>query len=280
MASMSYAGTCDYFAKSAKNKAIALKRKPLSLLAGCMMAGAYIGIALILALTCSAGIPAATGLRPLVTGSVFGIGLLLVVFAGADLFTGYAMYVVFGLSRKSITLLDALMLLVFVWVGNLIGAAIFAWIFNTTGGGVLFDAKPVLHDYVRHKEVVGWLPLLCKGMLANWLVCLAVWTAARVQSETAKMIAIAWCLLAFVGCGFEHSVANMTITLLGLIAPSDVGFGTPALVAFNLTFATLGNLLGGAIFVAGGYLLYSGSETEAAAQAKPVERIQKAAQAA
>jgi nitrite transporter len=272
---MSYARTCDYFAKSAKNKATALKRKPLSLLAGCMMAGAYIGIALILALTCSVGIPAETGLRPLVVGSAFGIGLLLVVFAGADLFTGYAMYVVFGLSRKSITLLQAIMLLVFVWVGNLIGAAIFAWIFKTTGGGVLFATKSALHDYVRHKEVVGWLPLLCKAILCNWLVCLAVWTAARLQNETAKIIAIAWCLLAFVACSFEHSVANMTATLLGLMAPADVGFGTPALVVFNLTIVTLGNLIGGGILVAGAYLLYSGADVEPA-QVKPVEGIQTA----
>ena len=152
---------------------------------------------------------------------------------------------------------------------------IFAWVFNTTGGGVLFAAKPVLHDYVQHKEVVGWLPLLCKAMLANWLVCLAVWTAARLQSEAAKIIALAWCLLAFVGCGFEHSVANMTVTLLGLMAPPDVGFGTPALVVFNLTFVTLGNLIGGGVLVAGAYLLYSGVDPEPA-QAKPAERIQPA----
>jgi nitrite transporter NirC len=270
---MNYTQTCDNFAQFAKRKAEAMKRAPLSLLAGCMLAGAYIGIALILALTCSAGLPA--GVRPLVTGSVFGIGLLLVLFAGADMYTGYVMYVVFGVARRTISLIDATLLLVFVWVGNLIGGALFAWLYTASGGGVVFSTPNFLHDYVMHKEVVGWVPLLAKATLCNWLVCLAIWTPARLQSESAKILALAWCLLAFVACGFEHSVANMTAVLVGLMAPVGVGFGTPALAAYNLAIVTLGNFIGGGVLVAGAYLLYAGADQDSAPQ-KPVERTHPA----
>ncbi|MGC1302918.1 MAG: formate/nitrite transporter family protein [Caulobacteraceae bacterium] len=270
---MNYTQTCDNFAKLARHKADAMKKAPLSLLVGCMLAGAYIGIALILALTCSAGLPA--GVRPLVTGSVFGIGLLLVLFAGADMYTGYVMYVIFGLGRRTISLVEAIMLLVFVWVGNLIGGALFSWLFTATGGGVVFSTKTFLHDYVMHKEVVGWVPLLAKATLCNWLVCLAIWTPARLQNESAKIIAVAWCLLAFVACGFEHSVANMTAVLVGLFAPVDIGFGTPALAAYNIAIVTLGNFIGGGLLVGGAYLLYAKADQETP-PLRPVERTHPA----
>lgn len=272
---MNYTQTCDNFAEFAKRKAEAMKRAPLGFLVGCMLAGAYIGIALILALTCSAGVPAESGLRPLITGSVFGIGLLLVLFAGADMYTGYVMYVIFGLARRTITITDAIALLVFVWVGNLIGGALFSWLFNATGGGIVYSAKSYLHDYVMHKEVVGWVPLLAKATLCNWLVCLAIWTPARLQNELAKIAAMAWCLLAFVACGFEHSVANMTATLVGLMAPPAIGFGTPVLAAYNLGIVTLGNFIGGAVLVAGAYLVYASADQKTVEQ-KPVERTHPA----
>jgi nitrite transporter NirC len=274
---MNYTQTCENFALTAQRKAWALKKAPVGLAIGCMMAGAYIGIALILALTCSSGLP--PGVRPLVNGSVFGIGLLLVLFAGADMYTGYVMYVIFGVARKTITLVDAILLLLFCWVFNLVGGALFSWIFVSTGGGVVFSAMNapaasaagaavaaathVLHDYVKAKETAAWLPLLCKAILCNWLVCLAIWTPARIQNETAKILAMAWCLLAFVACGFEHSVANMTAVLVGLWAPANVGFGTPALAVYNLGIVTLGNFIGGGLFLAGAYLLYAKTDKPA-----------------
>jgi nitrite transporter len=273
---MTYAQTCDNFASLARRKADALKRAPLGLFGGCMLAGAYIGIALILALTCSAGLPA--GVRPLVTGSVFGIGLLLVLFAGADMYTGYVMYTVFGVARRTINIGEAIALLVFVWIGNLVGGLLFSWIFTSTGGGVVFSTANFLHDYVMKKETAAWWPLLCKATLCNWLVCLAIWTPARLQNESAKILAMAWCLLAFVACGFEHSVANMTAVLVGLLAPVGVGYGTFTSAGYNLLVVTIGNFIGGGLFLAGAYLLYATTEATAPTPA-PVEvtRASKAA---
>ncbi len=241
----------DHFADLAHDKAQMMVRAPGAFAVSTLLGGAYIGIALILALTVSSELPA--GVRPLVSGGVFGIGLLLVLFAGADLFTGTIMYVVLGLARKKVNLGTGLALLACVWIGNLIGAAILAWTFSTGGGGIVFSAPaPFLHDYIAHKVDANPATLIARAALCNWLVCLAIWTPARLQSESAKIIATAWCLLAFVACGFEHSVANMTLFTLGLLDP--VAEADLAAAGHNLLWVTTGNLIGGALFVALPYL--------------------------
>jgi nitrite transporter NirC len=94
--------------------------------------------------------------------------------------------------------------------------------------------------------------LLCRAILCNWLVCLAIWTAARVTSESAKMIAIAWCLFAFIGSGYEHSVANMTIFAVALLSAHPDNVTWIGLV-WNLFWVTLGNTIAGAVLMAGAY---------------------------
>jgi nitrite transporter NirC len=94
--------------------------------------------------------------------------------------------------------------------------------------------------------------LFARAVLCNWLVCLAIWMAARVDSDIAKCAVIFWCLLAFIACGFEHSVANMTLLGLALAGnhPEAVSI---AGAAWNLAWVTLGNVVGGAVFVGGAY---------------------------
>ena len=248
---MSYMDQCDHFAQVGRDRARHLFRSPASFAVSTLLGGAYIGIALILALTVSAGLP--MGVRPLVSGGVFGIGLLLVMVAGADLFTGTIMYVVLGLA-----------LLASVWVGNLVGAAILAWIFSTGGGGIVFSAPPpFLHDYIGHKVNTDPAMLVARASLCNWLVCLAIWMFARLESESARILAMAWCLLAFVACGFEHSVANMTLFTLGMLDPMPL-LGTAA-AAYNLFWVTIGNMLGGGLFVASAYLALAYGDRRSAA---------------
>lgn len=245
-----YADTLDHFAEVAREKADAA-RAPLSFLAGAALAGAYIGIAMILALTVAAGLPA--GARPLAMGAVFGIGLVLVVFAGAELFTGYALYCIVGLARGTVTPTEACRLLALVWVGNLAGALVLVGLFAVSGGGGVFSTPGFLADYVAHKVGAGPVAILARAVLCNWLVCLAIWSSARMQGDAAKVMVMAWCLLAFVAPGFEHSVADMTALGLGLVAPgSALGLG-PAV--YDLLVASVGNLIGGSLFVGGAYLL-------------------------
>ena len=246
-----YSPTVTHFAELSREKAIACRRAPFGFFVGAMLAGAYIGIAMILALSVAASLPA--GERPLVMGAVFGVGLILTVFAGAELFTGYAMYVGFGLSRDSISGTDALRLLVMVWVGNLAGALILVALFVAGGGGAIFAGNAeALHTYVSHKVYADWVALLARGALCNWLVCLAIWTATRVEGDAAKCVVLAWVLLAFVASGFEHSVANMTALALGLAVP-DATIDLAG-AARNLFLVTIGNLAGGLVLVVGAYL--------------------------
>ncbi len=255
--------TIVHFAEVARDKASAIRRSPTGFGVASMMGGAYIGIAMILALSVAAGLPA--GVRPLVMGGVFGVGLILTVFAGAELFTGYVMYVGFGIARGAVNWSEALTMLVTVWIGNALGAIVLAGLFAAGGGGAIFaGGADVLHAYVAHKVEADWLALLARAALCNWLVCLGIWTATRVTGDAAKCIVLAWTLMAFVAAGFEHSVANMTALSLGLLVPAASIDLSGALR--NLLLVTAGNVLGGATFVVLGYLRAAHTDLEGPAQ--------------
>ncbi|GGE94483.1 formate/nitrite transporter family protein [Sphingomonas prati] len=256
-----YAPTITGFAGRAAAEAVAIRRSPMGFFVGAMLAGAYIGIAMILAISAAAGLPA--GVRPLVMGATFGLGLLLSVFAGGELFTGYVMYLGFGLMRRTVRPADAAMLMVVVWVGNLIGALILSGIFIAGGGGQVFaNASTMFDAYAAHKVEADAMTLLARSVLCNWLVCLAIWTSARVIGDAAKCIVMAWILLAFVAAGFEHSVANMTALTLGLFAPGETI--TLAGAVHNLVWVTLGNIVGGLVFVVGAYGIAAKTDAEPA----------------
>jgi nitrite transporter len=247
-----YEPSIVHFGELAREKADAATNRPVGFFIGAMLAGAYIGIAMILALTVGTGAP--IGERPLVMGAVFGVGLILTVFAGAELFTGYVMYFGFGLARGCVDRVDVLRVLILVWFGNLVGAVILVGLFVAGGGGAVFaGGGEVLHAYAAHKVNADAGALLARGILCNWLVCLAIWTAARVQGDAAKCIVLGWVLLAFVASGFEHSVANMTALSLGLLV-ADPTISLAGVVR-NLLLVTAGNIVGGLVPVVGAYLV-------------------------
>ena len=98
------------------------------------------------------------------------------------------------------------------------------------------------------------LQLFARGILCNMLVCLGVWCGFRCKTEIGKLVMIFWCILAFFVVGFEHSVANMTLFFVALLNPC----GQPVALTdclFNLAFVTLGNIVGGVLFVALPYKL-------------------------
>jgi nitrite transporter NirC len=109
---------------------------------------------------------------------------------------------------------------------------------------------------VEAKMNIPPVQLFLRAILANWLVCLGVWMAARSKDDTARILLIWWCMFTFITCGYEHSVANMFGLALGLLIPHGEGI-TWAGYAYNVGLATLGNVVGGALFVAGLYWLGS-----------------------
>jgi nitrite transporter NirC len=246
-----YLETVDNFAGVARQKSDFLKRSPLGFWISAMMAGAYVGLGIILIF--SVGSDVDPGYRALVMGASFGIALTLVVFAGSDLFTGHTMFMPLGLLRGKVGWRDLAACWATSWLGNLVGAGLLAVLFVAGGGGNALHSKSgLLLTVAAAKMNAPAAALFARAILCNWLVCLALWMAGRMTSDSAKCIAIFWCLFAFIGSGFEHSVANMTLLSIALLSdhPDTISL---AGLGYNLLWVTLGNIVSGTLFVAIGY---------------------------
>ena len=246
-----YTNTIDQLATLAKKKCDVLNRTPRAFIIGALMAGAYVGLGVILVFSVGGQIDPAY--RKLVMGTSFGIALTLVVFAGSELFTGHTMYMTFGWLRHQIKPLDLVKVWAASWTGNLIGSIGLATLFVISGGGELLqDGAAFLQNIAAFKMHSSAIELVARAALCNWLICLALWMAARTQSDAAKCIVIFWCLFGFIASGFEHSIANMTLLSIALLIehpPTVTLMG----MAHNLAWVTLGNILGGAVFMGLGY---------------------------
>lgn len=227
-----------------------LKKNPLGYFVASMLAGIYVGLGIILIF--SVGAPFAAAGSPavkLVMGVSFGIALTLVVFAGSELFTGNTMFLTFSGLGKKTGMRDLLGIWTVSWLGNLAGALAVAWLVVFSGS--INHAFPMVGSVSAAKMSVGPAELVARGLLCNLLVCLALWTAGRTKSDAAKIMLIGLCLFAFIGSGFEHSIANMSLLAIGLFAKTgaDISWGG---FFYNLLWVTLGNTLGG-VLLAGAY---------------------------
>jgi nitrite transporter len=258
--------TVDQFATVAIGKAAFLRRSPVGFWISTMMAGAYVGLGIILIFCVGANVD--PSIRPIVMGASFGIALTLVIFAGSDLFTGHTMFMTFGWLQRRTSLRDLAACWTVSWAGNLAGCIVLAVIFVAGGGLALAGKSPLIINVAAAKMNAPALELVARAMLCNWLVCLAIWTSARMTNDTAKCIAIFWCLYAFIASGFEHSVANMTLLGIALLAehPPTV---TLAGLGWNLLWVTIGNVFSGAGIMGLGY--WAASRTPASAE--PAARL-------
>ena len=116
------------------------------------------------------------------------------------------------------------------------------------------SANPSPATVATGKMNLSFEAAFVRGILANWLVCLAVWCSMRTTNDVAKLGLIFWCLFAFIGAGFEHSIANMTLLALALLQPHGEAISWAGYVG-NLVPVTLGNIVGGAVCVGGLYWL-------------------------
>lgn len=241
----------------AKNKVEYLRRHPLGYLILSVMAGVYLGIGICLIF--SVGAPfwseGSAGLK-LIMGASFGIALTLVIFAGSELFTGNNMVCVIGTLARAITVKQMGLIFFYSFLGNLLGSLGVAWLIVQAGG---MDQAPQNNFLLKVASLKmngpAW-ELFIRGILCNWLVCLAVWMAARTTNDAAKIMLICWCLFAFVGSGFEHSIANQSLLGIALFLPHGPDITWLGLV-WNQFWVVLGNMVGGGIFVGGAYWLVS-----------------------
>jgi len=223
-----------------------------------VLAGAFIGLGAVFSTVVGTDSTLGYGITRWLAGIAFSLGLILVVIAGAELFTGNNLMVMAVASRQ-VTVARLLRTWVIVYVGNFVGAlSIVAMV--TLAGWWTLDDKAVGSSALTIAATKTSLPfgtIFFRGILANALVCLAVWLATGGRSLTDKILAIVPPIAAFVACGFEHSVANMFFIPMGLVLKGKDGL-TSAVSTSSLTIAgflknlvasTLGNVVGGAILV-------------------------------
>jgi formate transporter len=229
-----------------------------------VLAGAFIALGAIFATTVTAGsadVP--FGIVRLLGGIAFSLGLILVIVAGAELFTGNNLIVMAWASRRVGTGRLARNWGL-VYAGNFVGAFATALIlfaskqYEFGQGAVGVQALSI----AAAKTDLGFVQAVALGAFCNALVCLAVWLSYSARTTTDKILSIVPPIAAFVAAGFEHSVANMFFIPMGLLVKSDDAFvssqsSLPDLsdltwgrfVTVNLVPVTIGNILGGALMV-------------------------------
>ncbi|HEX9063455.1 MAG TPA: formate/nitrite transporter family protein, partial [Clostridia bacterium] len=149
------------------------------------------------------------------------------------------------------------------YLGNLAGSILLAGVMAGTG---LISKQPLssfIVDTSAMKMTTPFTELFFRGLLCNMLVCLAVWMSFRAKEETARLILIFWCLFGFIGAGFEHSVANMTLLGMAIFAPHTNAAVTWHGFLNNLVPVTLGNVVGGAFFIGFVYWFISSAKDKA-----------------
>jgi nitrite transporter NirC len=232
----------------AEKKAKILKESKSSYLMAAALAGMYIGISFIFIFTVGAYLHAAhSPFYKIAMGLSFGVALSLVMVAGAELFTGTNMVMTIGALEKKTSWMDALKVWAASWVGNLLGSLVTVGLFLATGLAK-GDVSKYIIEGAQGKIAPSALQIFARGILCNIMVCLGVWCYYKLKSEAAKLIMIFWCIYVFITTGFEHSVANMTLLPLASILSKGVEV-TVGGVFHNIIFATLGNIVGGALFI-------------------------------
>lgn len=243
------------------------QRDGLTLFVLGILAGAFIALGAMFATTVLAGADGVLpfGVSRLLAGTVFCLGLILVILGGAELFTGNALMVMAVAARK-LTLMAMLRAWVIVYAGNFVGAVGTAFLVFLSGQYLAGQGSvaSVALQLGLQKATLPFAQALFLGTLCNVLVCLAVWLSLGARSTTDKVLAILFPVSAFVVAGFEHSVANMYIIPLALLIKA---FGPDvlwtqlgalpaqyeALTAFglvrNLVPVTIGNIIGGGVLV-------------------------------
>ena len=232
-----------------------------------ILAGAYIGFGGLLSTTVTFDMASKWGIgfTKILGGAAFSVGLMLVVIAGAELFTGNNL-MVSSVMMKEITFSTMLKRWGIVFLANFVGSIIIALVFYfsglwKTGDGAL-GAAAVKTAY--NKVALSFGEALWRGIGCNWLVCLAVWMALAARQIIGKIFAIFFPIMAFVAIGFEHSVANMYFIPTGILLMNGAGYGSvpgvdPNILGWvnflwrNLLPVTIGNIIGGGVFVGMSY---------------------------
>ncbi|QJC21467.1 formate/nitrite transporter family protein [Arcanobacterium buesumense] len=226
-----------------------------SYLVGGALAGAFVGIGCLFMYAGVSGMYVhGSDLAGTMMGLVFGIGLVLVVFAGGELATSGMMIMPLAAIRRKVSALRAAWLIAFMLIGNLVGSIAISALISAANvfkkDSLNYQMLDAVVSGKLHKD---YSEVFFRAIMCNVMVCLAIWTINRMKNEVAQIIVIAWAITVFVAAGFEHVVANMTSFSLAFM--NDAGGISLGAATMSLLVAGAGNLVGGGLVVGGTYVL-------------------------
>jgi formate/nitrite transporter len=240
-----------------------VKRNKISMLILAFLAGAFIAFASEGSNMAAFNLfsdPGTYGLGKVLAGAVFGTGLMLILIAGGELFTGNTLIIVGTLDGK-VKISQLLSNWIIVYIGNFLGSVFIAYMMNKTGlfnsgyGGLGGQTIKI----AAYKTSLPFISAFFSGLMCNWLVCSAVWVSYSTKDAVGKMLACFFIIGLFVTSGFEHSVANMYYISAGVFAKANAAWAESAhitagqlidlnwaaMITKNLVPVTLGNIVGG-----------------------------------
>ncbi|MFV0499944.1 MAG: formate/nitrite transporter family protein [Bacilli bacterium] len=248
-----YSEEFNKVAEISKVKAEFLKDNPVGYFISSILAGIFVGIGVLLSFT-SAALVSGMPYQKIIMGATFGIALSLVILAGSELFTGNNLVMSAGNFTKKINISSTIKIWIVCFIGNWVGSILLALLFINSGLAK-GDTLELFNTISVAKTTIPFSEILIRAILCNMLVCLAVWSSLKLKSESAKLIMIWWCLIAFIVIGFEHSIANMTVLTIGIFNPDSAielsGY------MYNIFAVTLGNIIGGVGLVSLPYFIIS-----------------------
>lgn len=232
----------------ADNKQQALASAPGRYLLSATFAGAIISAVLVVSLRLGQiFLEAGIGGYVIPMAAFFGAALICILVCKVELFTSNVMYFTVGVLGKRSRIATLLKSWITVYSGNLLGVLLFTAVFAGAGAlGKLPDGH-VLYRIAELKTYAPAMTIFWKGVLCNWIICLAIWMPLRIASEAARFGLIMLLVFMFFFSGYEHSIANMAIFALAMLHDTQ-GFGW-AQIMHNIVPATLGNIVGGGLGV-------------------------------
>ena len=248
----------DAVLKGAESKLGFMKSNPLGYFMASAIAGMFITFGSMISMSIGGYLTALMGPAAKIGAAIaFAAALSMVITAGCELFTGNNLTVgMLGIDKPR-RWGEIAGLWAYCWLGNLVGSWITIAVYHYAGADTVACVSQYFAKVSASKVSFTPLQMVLRGILCNVLVCLAVWCAVRLKEESAKLIMTVWCILVFMVCGFEHSVANMSIIGIALLNPCGEAI-TWAGYAKSLGFVTLGNILGAVVMLALPYYLMVG----------------------
>ena len=206
-----------------------------------MLAGLYLGIVVFIYWNLSQNL-SASPFGKVIASLFFGVGLYIIVITGAELFTGNNMFMTLSSLSKKTSWTQTLKLWAICYLGNLVGSIAIALLLWGANSYASLSPEHALYTGAIAKTSLPASVIFFRGVLANWIVCLAIWVGLHVKEDITKLFSIVSIVFMFLYLGFEHSIANMALFSMAIIGKGDL---TVLAAGYNLLWATLGNIVGG-----------------------------------